>query len=526
MRILCQSRAPSNCKNCIFLSVDNWNDFGFYTTFGISFYDSQCVAHDLGSIQIAFKGQTTETRSSERLYKLLRRNEIVDKLPNDFFSVGGGLDFYKKIYELGDVARDILSSLNDLVIFPERLIELQDEDVLAKSLLRNTSTTTLVGQYARILEGAAELTDYNFTFTRPETENFGALSLGFEVKVDSKPPTNIHALIGRNGSGKTTILNAMVDAITKPDESLATFETQNLFGHKVHGFSDFSRLISISFSAFDSFTPPKEQNNPAKGTCYSYIGLKNTKDTITQKSIDDLHIECARSLRTCFLSKEKARQWRETIQTLNSDLNFKSMDLELLNERFDNLACTHDDDFGEGFEKQYLSIVKPFLNRMSSGHAITFLTITNLVAKVEEKTLVLLDEPEGHLHPPLLSAFIRALSELLLRRNGVAIIATHSPVVLQEITKSCVWKIFRTGKSISCNRPDIETFGENVGTLTREVFGLEVEQSGFHALLQKSVNNGGSYQEILESYTNNIGIEGRMILKTLTTIRDKKDNND
>jgi predicted ATP-dependent endonuclease of OLD family len=72
---------------------------------------------------------------------------------------------------------------------------------------------------------------------------------------------------------------------------------------------------------------------------------------------------------------------------------------------------------------------------MSSGHAIVLLTITRLVATVEEKTLVLLDEPESHLHPPLLSAFIRALSDLLYDRNGVAIIATHSPVVLQESSK-------------------------------------------------------------------------------------------
>jgi predicted ATP-dependent endonuclease of OLD family len=49
------------------------------------------------------------------------------------------------------------------------------------------------------------------------------------------------------------------------------------------------------------------------------------------------------------------------------------------------------------------------------------LTITRLVETVEERTLVLLDEPEAHLHPPLLSAFVRSLSDLLINRNGVAI---------------------------------------------------------------------------------------------------------
>ncbi len=106
-----------------------------------------------------------------------------------------------------------------------------------------------------------------------------------------------------------------------------------------------------------------------------------------------------------------------------------------------------------------------------------------------KKNFVLIDEPEIHLHPPLLSAFIRTLSDLLDNRNGVAIIATHSPVVLQEIPKSCVLKIERTGKITEAFRPNIETFGENVGVLTREVFGLEVLNSGFYDLLTKKSRN-------------------------------------
>lgn len=157
---------------------------------------------------------------------------------------------------------------------------------------------------------------------------------------------------------------------------------------------------------------------------------------------------------------------------------------------------------------------------MSSGHAIVLLTITRLVDKVQEKTLVLMDEPETHLHPPLLSAFVRALSDLLYDKNGVAIIATHSPVVLQEIPRSCVWKIYRVGKDVSCERPTIETFAENVGTLTSEVFSLEVARSGFHALLEASVQEGCSLESIVRKYEGQLGFEGRAILVALITERD------
>ncbi|WP_444822831.1 AAA family ATPase, partial [Vibrio parahaemolyticus] len=65
----------------------------------------------------------------------------------------------------------------------------------------------------------------------------------------------------------------------------------------------------------------------------------------------------------------------------------------------------------------FYSDIQNYLSRMSSGHAIVLFTITRLVDTVGEKSLVLLDEPEGHLHPPLLSAFLRTLSDLLYIKN-------------------------------------------------------------------------------------------------------------
>ena len=162
------------------------------------------------------------------------------------------------------------------------------------------------------------------------------------------------------------------------------------------------------------------------------------------------------------------------------------------------------------------------ISRMSSGHTIVLLSITRLVQLVEEKTLVLIDEPESHLHPPLLSAFLRALSDLLYSRNGVAIIATHSPVVLQEVPRKCVWKLNRVGLEMGYNRPEKETFGENVGVLTRAVFGLEVWKSGFHSLLQLEVDTGATFDEIVDRFDEQLGVEGRAVLKSLILDRDNK----
>lgn len=153
------------------------------------------------------------------------------------------------------------------------------------------------------------------------------------------------------------------------------------------------------------------------------------------------------------------------------------------------------------------------------------MSITRLVEFVEEKSLVIVDEPEGHLHPPLLAAFVRALSDLLINRNGVAIVATHSPVVLQEVPRSCVWKLNRAGREARADRPDIETFGENVGVLTREVFGLEVTQTGFHKLIaERSV--GRSYEEVLDLFSQQLGAEGRGLARALSLLPPDIDDED
>ena len=115
---------------------------------------------------------------------------------------------------------------------------------------------------------------------------------------------------------------------------------------------------------------------------------------------------------------------------------------------------------------------------------------------------------------------IRSLSDLLVQRNGVGLIATHSPVVLQEVPSSCVWKLSRKGSTIKAERPEIETFGENVSVLTREVFGLEVTHSGFHDLLRKAIESENSdYERVLRKFNGQLGSEARAITRGLIAER-------
>ena len=158
-----------------------------------------------------------------------------------------------------------------------------------------------------------------------------------------------------------------------------------------------------------------------------------------------------------------------------------------------------------------------------SDDQVVLLTLTCLIASTVERTLILIDEPENHLHPPLLSAFIRALSELLIRKNGLAIIATHSPVILQEVPRSCVQRLSRVNSVMKIEKTEIETFGESIQTLTNEVFGLEVTHSGFHKLLLDAVNKETDYHQGLEYFNFELGSEARALLRLLLAQKNGED---
>lgn len=499
-------RLPGNVKNLVCLEIDHWNDYSFVTMFLMKIFDHDGKEHRIGNIKIGFKGQKEEIYTYRKIRDDFSGNTF-ESLPDNYFSLGQDVDFYVEIMKLSDdIGKHILANLNDIAYKSEFLTRIQDEAVFRTSLMRGVREQTITEQFIRVLNGNAPLSNFDFYFIRDENEEKSGINLEFNVKANSTPSTNIHAIIGRNGVGKTTLLNGMIKSfIDTKDDSEGAFHQKDPPGFlsntefKKIGNDYFSHLVAVSFSVFDPFIPNHDDFKH-----YHYIGLKESNEKLKDPKVyfEDDFMKSFFICKTFFAKRER---WLNAIKNLESDDNFAGMQLnEFMNESYS--------------EEDILKVVK----RMSSGHASVLLIITQLVATIEEKTLVLLDEPESHLHPPLLSAFIRALSDLLDNRNGVAIIATHSPVVLQEIPKSCVWKIERTGKITAPFRPKIETFGESIDILTRDIFGLEIEKSGFHKLLNESVKQGGTYENILEDYNYKLGSEGRLLLRTLVNLRDNK----
>lgn len=504
------TRVPIGEPLKAYLVIDNWDDWFKYSTMYFLFVnDAQGTQHSIGGTKI---GQFAMEEGQRRAAIPV----TFDELDERFFSLGQDDSYYEKLNKLGPELRDsVLRSLRDAALDKAVFERALDEKVTGVSLLRSVTRSTVQGQFARMAVGGARLSEYEFSYTAfPHARSRGKpVTLSFSVKPESMPPTNIHVLTGRNGVGKTHLLNHMTRALVEEQAEQASVGSFRAVTDELSDEGLFANIVSVTFSAFDPFDPLPVRQDRSSGIQYSYIGLKRTGTTsegkpLPPKSPDSLSTEFGASVLICSKGARAVR-WRRALEMLEADPIFKDADVA-------SLASTGLSD--EDLKKQARKL---FGDKLSSGHKIVLLTITRLVETVEERTLVLLDEPEAHLHPPLLSAFVRALSDLLVNRNGVAIIATHSPVVLQEVPASCVWKVRRNGRVVEAERPDLETFGENVGILTREVFGLEVTQSGFHKLLRDALREEDDFAAILRRFEAQLGGEARAILRALIAARDE-----
>ena len=442
-------------------------DSGFQTAFDVTYFDSIGRGHHFGVVKIGRRGM-----KPGRIRDSLPAE--FGKLPKDFFSLGQDEDYYERIKELdkqlgdekrAEIRHEILSAMCD-VAYDLRLLESNvNEAVMKKSLLIYITTdedeenrkavTKVKGQLNRMAEkGNARLTRYYFSYTAPQPKEpkIEPVTLKFVVDPESNPPTNVHAIIGRNGCGKTHLIHNMVQCLQDRKGIYGKFD----FLDGLEDVQEFASVICIAFSPFDSFPEAEKRKSDLPAT---FVGLnedifsseesgkwKNEISTTDNHALGEFKVQNLprnrlmeaigrqfwKYLRYCLITGQRQRLWRESIDTLKTGFNeYERGIFQEIQRLMDSMGEQFDED---EFQRNEENIMGSFKS-LSSGHKVVLLTITSCVAEIEERSILFLDEPENHLHPPLLSALIRALSDLLRKRNGVAIVSTHSPIVLQEVPK-------------------------------------------------------------------------------------------
>lgn len=497
----------------------SWNDkFRYKTLYDVNFYKGKEVTY-IGQVKFGYSGIGSV---SEGDYRTIVNNGWYRELGQKIFSLGQSPEYYQNIFSLGEtIANEYFSKIRDIAFDLNLLSEHRNEMIMIHSLLREVSASTVKNQFNRISHGGVEITPYNFFFTYKKSNQEGLDEIGkiaFEVKPFEKPQTNSHVLIGRNGVGKSYILDRMIRSVILDDdkEDYKFYQFQNESGENNIPFSG---VTLVSFSVFDDFINYK-QLNKNDDILFNYVGVKsyNEEAGIITKTLDDLSSDFYVSLCT-IKAKNIIERWEKVISYLDSDPIFKN-EVRIVSRMKENWE--HID--GGNSPEAKVTIEKFYKQGLSSGNKIVLLTLTKLVEVVKEKTLVILDEPELHLHPPLMAAFNKALGYLMKNRNGVAIISSHSPVFVQESPTSAVHMIFRERKTLKIENPIIKTYGENIGDLTHDIFKLEYEESSFVNDIKEQVEAKENIDDVFSYFHNQLGYEARALARQM--MYDKQRNND
>jgi len=184
--------------------VDNWDDwFQYSTMYTLIVFTDAGQRLDLGSVKI---GQLN-MKSDQRRPRLKRRFEA---LGDDCFSLGQSVDYYEQLGKQETPLRDaIVNGLRDVVAHGELFEQVKSEEVTRVSLMRFV--------FDREREGPVPTSVGRWGASNPiPVHLYAACALKYrnacqvalvEVCPESDPPTNVHVLIGRNGVGKTRMLD-------------------------------------------------------------------------------------------------------------------------------------------------------------------------------------------------------------------------------------------------------------------------------------------------------------------------------
>ena len=498
----------------------------------------------MGNIKILQRGQ------AETQHSVLPEGPL-EPLGENFCSLGQSLDYYEHLAAfpeelrsfLLDFLRDALANPVHADIFEQekgwrvsvtRDLDLDSYVPLARTLLeRNYDALPSMGldMTFRIAGWQESL---RLDFAAPAQE--GIWVFGVDA-AKTRLPERVAVLTGRNGSGKSTLMARLARVLHASQGDRRSKAISRLGTINPPGIG-FSRIVTVAYSAFDTFQVPgvgvEERRQIAKdlraGTGrYFFAGLRDIaaeleesleseEDAIDARSgaLDD-RIALDRQAKTRLKSAEQlADEYARTIQAI-FDMNRSMLLLKVLRPL---LADPSFSDIPEQSPMELLKLEpKPTFMGWSTGLKIVMHATTTLVARTERKSIVLIDEPESHLHPPLLAAFMHSVRLVLEANDAFSVVATHSPVVVQETLGRHVSVVNRVGDEITILPPRIETYGESIGEITDEVFRLHPGATDFHATLKAMVDVGLTTEQINSRFDRGLSLQARAYVMSLVATR-------
>lgn len=489
---------------CIALWRDGWDDFGNKTLFIATLYLSLTEDLYLGPVKIAVGADDFRPKVPSNY----------STLPPDSYSLGQSISYYRKVSSsLTTVQQAIyLHSMNDCVALPSLSAPYEASRVWEKSILRSSAAVHALkrgGYYTRTGRAVEVVTPPEFVLELRIGAALKAHSIPFDFSstVDGLPH-RVNLLVGKNGTGKTTTLATLAYRLAAGPN---TFLKSSLSGVAKRsrisqsssqnddetGGPNVSQVIAISYNAFDEFPLPAKTDRAIAGQFktrlnYKYCGLRN--------------------LNGKFATDEIVAMWSRSLEPINANERDESL-RKLLRTLLPSAIVG---ELMDGDEKQR----RLFFKKLSAGQRLVVSIFADIVAFIEEGSILLVDEPETHLHPGLLSSIYLALSDLLEEYDSYAIIATHSPVILQNIPSEYVRFLKRQDDLTMIVPLTKESLGEDYGELYREVFGLGNLERDYTEVLDSLHLKFGTAKMVQRQFRKPLGFPALSYLMSLDEAGD------
>ncbi|WP_269795989.1 AAA family ATPase [Streptococcus sp. SM3] len=117
------------------------------------------------------------------------------------------------------------------------------------------------------------------------------------------------------------------------------------------------------------------------------------------------------------------------------------------------------------------------LIELSTGEISLLLRLFNIINQIENNSIILIDEPELHLHPNWCINYISKLKQLFNKYDSHFIIATHSPLLVSNLNKEDLVVLKKEKNVIRNSNIDTGTLGVDIDTVLEQVFGVTLRDS-------------------------------------------------